>query len=171
MNIPIHKVNPKDKEYVDQLIVQSLRDSIFVLAQTRLVHWGINGPKFYQIHLLTEEIQDEMHKGVDEVAEHIRSINLMTPLAVDDLMSSRINQIDMSDPYDEEKLVLELSVVHDMLAGYFEELAKYSGMLGDELTQGLAVDRARKHKKYQWHLRSSLTYTISTEENVKESKS
>tara|TARA_B100000900_G_scaffold225827_1_gene191681 strand:- start:8415 stop:8927 length:513 start_codon:yes stop_codon:yes gene_type:complete len=170
MNIAIHDVNPKDREYVNQLIIQSLRDSIFVLEQTRLIHWGINGPKFYQIHLLTESIQNEMHVAVDTIAEHARSVNLMTPLAVDNLLSTRLNDVDMSDPYDEEKVILEYSVVHDMLASFFEELAKYAGMIGDDLTQGLAVDRARKHKTYQWHLRSSLTYKIS-EENVKESES
>ena len=51
-------VNPKDRAYVNDLVVQCLRDSIFVLETTRLVHWGLNGSKFYQIHLLTGDIQD-----------------------------------------------------------------------------------------------------------------
>ena len=50
--------------------------------QLRLVHWGLMGSKFYQIHLLTGDIQDEMHAGVDNIAEHARSINVMTPLGV-----------------------------------------------------------------------------------------
>ena len=35
-------VNPKDRAYVNDLVVQCLRDSIFVLETTRLVHWGIH---------------------------------------------------------------------------------------------------------------------------------
>ena len=163
-------VNPKDRSYVNDLVIQCLRDSMFVLETTRLVHWGLNGSKFYQIHLLTGDIQDEMHAGVDAIAEHARSINVMTPLRVDNLLGSRIQEIDLSNPYDEDKIILELSVVHDMLASLFEELAKYAGMISDDLTQDMAADRGREHKKHQWHLRSTLTYNYDTEEDVKQNE-
>ena len=61
-------VNPKDRSYVNDLVIQCLRDSMFVLETTRIVHWRIVGSKFYQIHLLTGDIQDEMHAGVDAIA-------------------------------------------------------------------------------------------------------
>ena len=163
-------VNSKDRKLVDDLVIQVLRDSMFVLETTRLVHWGLNGSKFYQVHLLTGDIQDEMHAGVDTIAEHARSINVMTPLRVDNLLGSRLQEIDMSNPYDEDKIILELSVVHDMLASLFEELAKYAGMIGDDLTQDMAADRGREHKKHQWHLRSTLTYKYETEEDVKQNE-
>ena len=76
----------------------------------------------------------------------------------------------MSNPYDEDKIILELSVVHDMLASLFEELAKYAGMIGDDLTQDMAADRGREHKKHQWHLRSTLTYNYETDEDVKQNE-
>jgi starvation-inducible DNA-binding protein len=163
-------VNSKDRKLVDDLVIQVLRDSMFVLETTRLVHWGLNGSKFYQVHLLTGDIQDEMHAGVDTIAEHARSINIMTPLSVNNLFSTRMQEIDMSNPYDEDKIILELSVVHDMLASLFEELAKYAGMIGDDLTQDMAADRGREHKKHQWHLRSTLTYKYETEEDVKQNE-
>ena len=159
-------VNPKDRKHVNDLVIQVLRDSMFVLEQTRLVHWGINGSKFYQIHLLTGDIQDEMHAGVDTIAEHARSINIMTPLSVTNLFSTRIQEINMSNPYDEDKIILELSVVHDMLASFFEELAKYAGMIGDDLTQDMAADRGREHKKHQWHLKATMTYKYETQTDV-----
>ena len=159
-------VNPKDRKLVNDLVIQVLRDSMFVLEQTRLVHWGINGSKFYQIHLLTGDIQDEMHAGVDTIAEHARSINIMTPLSVTNLFSTRIQEINMSNPYDEDKIILELSVVHDMLASFFEELAKYAGMIGDDLTQDMAADRGREHKKHQWHLKATMTYKYETQTDV-----
>ena len=131
---------------------------MFVLETTRLVHWGLNGSKFYQIHLLTGDIQDEMHAGVDAIAEHARSINVMTPSSVVDLLQSRIQDIDVSDPFDQDKIISDLSIAHDMLASFFEELAKYAGLIGDDLTQDLAVERGRVHKKNQWHLRATMTY-------------
>ena len=64
-------VNPKDAQLVNEHLVQCLRDSVMVQNQTQIVHWGLLGSKFYQIHLLTGDIQTEMVEGIDDVAEHI----------------------------------------------------------------------------------------------------
>ena len=169
----MNNINPKDAALVNEHLVQCLRDSVMVLHQTQLIHWGLLGSKFYQIHLLTGDIQTEMTEGIDNMAEHIRSINVMTPLGVENLLRTRMQEIDMSNPYDEDKIILELSVAHNVLAGLFEELAKYAGMIGDDLTQDLAVERGRVHKKNQWHLRATMTYMTNDKEStdVKEGKS
>ena len=169
----MNKVNPKDAQLVSDHLVQCLRDSVLVFNQTQLVHWGLLGSKFYQIHLLTGDIQTEMVEGIDNIAEHIRSVNLLTPISVADLLSSRIQDIDLKDPFDQDKIILDLSTAHDLLAGFFEELAKYSGMIGDDLTQDLAVERGRVHKKNQWHLRATMTYMTPNKErtDVEEGKS
>jgi len=169
----MNKVNPKDAQLVSDHLVQCLRDSVLVFNQTQLVHWGLLGSKFYQIHLLTGYIQTEMVEGIDNIAEHIRSVNLLTPISVADLLSSRIQDIDLTDPFDQDKIILDLSTAHDLLAGFFEELAKYSGMIGDDLTQDLAVERGRVHKKNQWHLRATMTYMTPNKErtDVEEGKS
>ena len=165
--------NPKDVQVVNEHLVQCLRDSVMVQNQTQVVHWSILGSKFYQIQLLTGDIQTEMVEGIDNIAEHIRSINVMTPASVVDLLSSRLKDIDVSDPFDQDKIILDLSTAHDMLASFFEELAKYAGMIGDDLTQDLAVERGRVHKKNQWHLRATMTYMTTNKErtDVEEGKS
>ena len=61
-----------------------------------------------------------------------------------------------------------MSVAHDVLANLLEELPKYAGMIGDDLTQDMAADRGREHKKHQWHLRSTLTYKYETQTDVNE---
>ena len=89
-------VNPKDAQLVNEHLVQCLRDSVMVQNQTQIVHWGLLGSKFYQIHLLTGDIQTEMIEGIDNIAEHIRSVNVMTPVSVADLLSSRIKDLDVT---------------------------------------------------------------------------
>ena len=165
--------NPKDAQLVNEHLVQCLRDSVMVQNQTQIVNWGLLGSKFYQIHLLTGDIQTEMVEGIDNIAEHIRSVNVMTPVNVGDLLSSRIKDLENFDPFDQDKLILDISNAHDMLAALFEELAKYAGMIGDDLTQDLAVERGRVHKKNQWHLRATMTYMTSNKErtDVEEGKS
>ena len=166
-------VNPKDAQLVNEHLVQCLRDSVMVQNQTQVVHWGLLGSKFYQIHLLTGDIQTEMVEGIDNIAEHIRSVNVMTPVSVGDLLSSRVKDLENFDPFDQDKLILDISNAHDMLAAAFEELAKYAGMIVDDLTQDLAVERGRVHKKNQWHLRATMTYMTPNKErtDVEEGKS
>jgi len=41
------------------------------------------GGKFYQIHLLTERIYQELEDGNDTIAEHIRSLDIATPKTVE----------------------------------------------------------------------------------------
>ena len=165
--------NPKGTQLVNEHLVQCLRDSVMVQNQTQIVHWGLLGSKFYQIHLLTGDIQSEMIKGIDDIAEYIRSINIMTPASVIDLLSSRIKDIDISDPFDQDKIILDLSIAHDMLSSCFEQLAKYADTIDDYLTQDLAVNRARVHKTNHWHLRATMTYMTSNKErtDVEEGKS
>ena len=97
----------------------------------------------------------------------------MTPVSVANLLSSRIKDIENFDPFDQDKLILDITTAHDMLAAAFEELAKYAGLVGDDLTQDLAVERGRIHKKNQWHLRATMTYMTSNKErtDVEEGKS
>ena len=47
-------VNPKDRSYVNDLVIQCLRDSMFVLETTRLVHWGLNGSNFSRSFILDD---------------------------------------------------------------------------------------------------------------------
>ena len=57
----------------------------------------------------------------------------MTPISVADIISTRIKDIDKYDPLDQDKLILDNSTAHDMLAAALVELAMFAGMFGDEI--------------------------------------
>ena len=156
-------VNPKDAQLVNEHLVQCLRDSVMVQNQTQVVHWGLLGSKFYQIHLLTGDIQTEMVEGIDNIAEHIRSINVMTPVSVVDLLSSRIKDIDITDPFDQDKIILDLSTAHDMLAGCFEELAMHVGIQISGFasqTRGPGLPRPGEPPAGRWGSPQCRTYSL-----------
>lgn len=139
-------------------LTQCLRDSIHVYHQTQLVHWNLMGGKFYQIHLLTERIYQEMEDGNDSIAEHIRSLDIATPKTVEDLIYSAMPEVCLDSCFNQEGIILQLATNHNLLAQKFEELAKMSEQIGDQLTLDLAVERGRVHKKNQWLLKSNLEY-------------
>ena len=138
-------------------LTQCLRDSIHVYHQTQLVHWNLMGAKFYQMHLLTERIYQEMEDGNDTIAEHIRSLDIATPKTVEDLVYSAMPEVCLDSCFNQEGIILQLATNHNLLARKFEELAKMSEQIGDQLTLDLGVERGRVHKKNQWLLKANLS--------------
>jgi starvation-inducible DNA-binding protein len=116
------------------------------------------GGKFYQLHLLTQRIYQEMEEGNDTIAEHIRSLDIATPKTVTDLVYSTMPEIPLESCFNQEAIILQLATNHNLLAGQFEELIKMSEQIGDQLTLDLGVERGRVHKKTQWLLKSNLDF-------------
>lgn len=139
-------------------LVQSLRDSMHLYQQTLLVHWNLMGGKFYSIHKLTQDIYKNMQEGNDTIAEHIRSLGIATPKTVEDLTYSTLPAIPLENCFNQEGIIAQLSTNHNTLAISFEDLARMSEEIGDQLTLDLAVERGRAHKKFQWLLKATLDY-------------
>lgn len=137
-------------------LVQCLRDSMHLYQQTLLVHWGLMGGKFYQIHTLTQMIYEEMADGLDVIAEHIRSLDIATPKTVEDLTYSNLPAVPLEDCFKQERIISQLATNHNSLADRFQELATMAEALDDQLTLDLAVERGRVHKKFQWLLKANL---------------
>jgi len=115
------------------------------------------GEKFYQLHLLTERIYKELEEGIDTIAEHLRSLDIATPKTVEDLVYSTMPVVPLENCFNQDTIILKLATNHNLLAVKFEELAKMSEQIGDQLTLDLSVERGRTHKKNQWLLKANLS--------------
>ena len=147
------KMDPKSTCYCH--LVQLLRDTSYLLNQTYIVHWNIMGGKFYSIHKLTQEIYEEMQGGLDTIAEHLRSLDISTPMSVEDLNNSVMQPIPDSC-FDQDGMIRALAVNNNSLAESFHLLAQEAEAMQDQFTLDLAVERGRAHKKFQWLLKSTL---------------
>lgn len=136
-------------------LVQLLRDTSYLLNQTYIVHWNLMGSKFYSIHKLTQEIYEELQGGLDVIAEHIRSLDISTPLSVEDLNRSMIEEVP-TNCFDQDGMIRTLAVNNNALAESFNLLAEEAEAMKDQLTLDLAIERGRAHKKFQWLLKSNL---------------
>lgn len=147
------KMDPKSACYCH--LVQLLRDTSYLLNQTYIVHWNLMGSKFYSIHKLTQEIYEELQDGLDVIAEHIRSLDISTPLSVEDLNRSMIEEVP-TNCFDQDGMIRTLAVNNNTLAESFNLLAEEAEAMKDQLTLDLAIERGRVHKKFQWLLKSNL---------------
>jgi starvation-inducible DNA-binding protein len=136
-------------------LVQLLRDTSYLLNQTYIVHWNLMGGKFYSIHKLTQKIYEEMQDGLDAIAEHLRSLDISTPMTVEDLNNAVMQPIPESC-FDQDGMIRALAVNNNSLAESFNLLAEEAEAMKDQLTLDLAIERGRVHKKFQWLLKSNL---------------
>lgn len=136
-------------------LVQLLRDTSYLLNQTYIVHWNMMGDKFYSIHKLTKKIYEEMQEGLDVIAEHIRSLDISTPMSVEDLNNSVMMPLPESC-FDQDGMISALARNQNALAESFNLLAEEAEAMKDQLTLDLAIERGRVHKKFQWLLKSNL---------------
>lgn len=150
------KVTPDMKQSCYCNLIQSLRDTSYLLNQTYIVHWNVMGSKFYALHKLTKKIYEEMQEGLDTIAEHIRSMDIKTPTSVEDLNKSIMLSLP-EDCFDQEGMIAILAQNYNSLANNFIVLAEEAEKINDQLTLDLCVERARANKKQQWLLKSNLT--------------
>ena len=155
MVIKVAKVKMDSKSTCYCHLVQLLRDTSYLLNQTYIVHWNLMGGKFYSIHKLTQEIYEEMQDGLDVIAEHLRSLDISTPMTVEDLNNAVMQPIPESC-FDQDGMIRALAVNHNSLAESFNLLAEEAEAMQDQLTLDLAIERGRVHKKFQWLLKSNL---------------
>ena len=136
-------------------LVQLLRDTSYLLNQTYIVHWNLMGGKFYSIHKLTQEIYEELQDGLDVIGEHLRSLDIATPMTVEDLNKALMEPIPESC-FDQDGMIRALAINNNSLAESFNLLAEEAEAMKDQLTLDLAIERGRVHKKFQWLLKSNL---------------
>ena len=147
------KMDPKTTCYCH--LVQLLRDTSYLLNQTYIVHWNVMGSKFYAIHKLTQDSYEELQEALDVIAEHIRSLDISTPMTVEDLNRSSMEAVP-TDYADQDGMIRALAINNNLIADSFNLLAEEAEAMGDQLTLDLAVERGRAHKKFQWLLKSNL---------------
>ncbi len=155
MVIKMAKVKIDSKSTCYCHLVQLLRDTSYLLNQTYIVHWNLMGGKFYSIHKLTQKIYEEMQDGLDAIAEHLRSLDISTPMTVEDLNNAVMQPIPESC-FDQDGMIRALAVNNNSLAESFNLLAEEAEAMQDQLTLDLAIERGRVHKKFQWLLKSNL---------------
>lgn len=132
------KMDPKATCYCH--LVQLLRDTSYLLNQTYIVHWNVMGSKFYAIHKLTQKSYEELQEGLDVIAEHIRSLDISTPMTVEDLNRSSMELIPQ-DYSDQDGMIRTLAINNNLIADSFNLLAEEAEKIGDQLTLDLAVER------------------------------
>lgn len=140
-------------QYIKQ--VQELFASEFAFyLKTANFHWNVEGPNFYEYHLLFERIYLEVLESIDLFAEELRALKSYVPASFNIL-----NELSMVSGQDSVPntlgMALELLADSDMLAEQFTKAFTLAEQMGDVGLSNFLADRQDQHKKHSWMLRST----------------
>ncbi|MGD8853395.1 MAG: Dps family protein [Gammaproteobacteria bacterium] len=130
-----------------------LADSYTLYLQTHNFHWNVTGPQFRELHLMFEEHYTELATAVDEIAERIRTLDVVAPGTYKAFAAlSSIEEVE-GVPAAKEMVGI-LMRGHEQVVKTCRDVLAAAQEAGDESTAALVSDRMRVHEKTAWMLRA-----------------
>lgn len=119
-------------------------------------HWNIEGPLFYEHHLLLERIYTEVFENaIDQFAEHLRALGIYAPASL--AKFSMLSKVEDENAIPEwSSMIQELLTDSDRMAEIFRITFDMAEQHGDHGLSNFLADRQDAHKKHSWMLRASL---------------
>ncbi len=132
-----------------------LADSYTLYLQTHNFHWNVTGPQFRELHLMFEEHYTELATAVDDIAERIRTLDVVAPGTYKAFAAlSSIEEVE--DIPSARDMVDILTKSHEQVVKTCRIVLKQAQEADDESTASLVSDRMVVHEKTAWMLRATL---------------
>ncbi|EAQ98415.1 Dps family protein [Congregibacter litoralis] len=146
-------INEADRLSIADGLKVLLADSYTLYLQTHNFHWNVTGPQFRELHLMFEEHYNELALAVDEIAERIRTLDVVAPGTYKAFAElSNIKEVDGVPPASE--MIRILTQGHEQIVKTCREVLVKAQSADDESSAALVSDRMRVHEKTAWMLRA-----------------
>lgn len=144
----------KDVAPVVAALKQSLADTYRLLFKTHACHWNVEGPMFHTIHVLTEEQYNDLFAAADEIAERIRALGQLAPMAMSEIIEASVVK-DFAKAPSAQAMVEGLAKDHGAIARRLHALIDVAEKQSDPVTADLATGRLAFHEKAAWMLHAT----------------
>ena len=143
----------RDVAPIADALADVLADTYCLMFKTHACHWNVEGPLFFSIHKLSEEQYEDLFAASDELAERIRALGKITPMALNEIVKrSVIDDLTGNPPAGE--MCEMLASDHERIAHRLHALIKIAGQHKDPVTEDLATQRSAFHEQAAWMLRA-----------------
>lgn len=150
------EIPAEKREALCELLNGHLADTFDLFSQVKQAHWNVKGKDFYQLHLLFDEIAEELEGFVDLIAERVTSLGGYatgtTRMAAE---SSRIPEYP-TDAIDGPEHVEALTERFGIYCASVREAVDESDKLGDPSTADLYTEISRVVDKRLWFLEAHI---------------
>ncbi len=144
------------RSQVIELLNQTLATSTDLKTQVKQAHWNVKGKDFYQLHLLFDEIADEVEAHIDLLAERITTLGgeaLGTARTAAQRSELPEYPLGMKDGMEHVTTLADRLAIH---AKALRQNIDKTEELGDMDTNDLYVEISRTIDKRLWFLEAHL---------------
>jgi len=131
-----------------------LADTSIVYFKTHGYHWNVEGPNFYNLHIMFEKFYIKLWKSTDEIAERIRSLGEKTPPSYVELLAHGTIKEAETAPAG-HIMVKALRDDYLALAKKARDVCSFADVHGDVVTTDIMTKQATFLEKAAWMLQSS----------------
>ena len=142
-----------DERFINQLKIAFASQYAFALKAQNF-HWNVEGSDFYQLHLLFENIYDEVYGAVDAFAENIRKIKAYTPASLS-RFSTLTEVNDETGILEPQAMVAELLADAEKMQEIMKVVFQEAEDRGEHGLSNFLADRQDAFAKHAWFLRST----------------
>lgn len=148
-------IKRKDREAVAEALAKLLADTYSLYLKTHSFHWNVTGPKFNDLHQMFETHYTEMWTAADEIAERIRTLDVISPGSYSQFAALTSIKEESGAP-DADTMLAQLLEGHETLAASARAAFDVADDADDEGSADIATQRMQVHEKTAWMLRSML---------------
>lgn len=148
-------IKTKDREAVGAALQQVLIDTYTLRLKTQSHHWNVRGMHFGSLHELFEQQYTELEAAIDEIAERIRIVGVLTEGRFQEY-AKRTRVEDGAPDASAEEMLRDLVKGNERVIGAIREALPVAQKAEDEGSFDLMVERLQAHEKAAWMLRSHL---------------
>jgi starvation-inducible DNA-binding protein len=140
-------------KFVNQLKIAFASQYAFAIKAQNF-HWNVEGPDFYQLHNLFEDIYGEVYGAVDAFAENIRKIKSYTPASLErfSALSAVSDEVEVLAP---QAMVAELLRDAEKMQEIMKVLFTEAEARGENGLSNFLADRQDAFAKHAWFLRAT----------------
>jgi starvation-inducible DNA-binding protein len=136
-----------------ELMKRAFADTFAMYLKTHNYHWNVEGPDYYQYHILFETIYTEVYGAVDPFAEEIRALDSYAPGSLRRIAELTNIEDDLIIPTAQE-MVRKLADANANVIIILKLARDSADALGQNGLVNFLEDRLDNHKKHAWFLRS-----------------
>lgn len=140
-------------KFINQLKIAFASQYAFAIKAQNF-HWNVEGPDFYQLHKLFEDIYDEVYGSIDDFAENIRKVKGYTPASLE-RFSALSTVDDETSVLDPQAMVQELLRDAEKMQEVMKHLFAQSESLREHGLSDFLAGRQDAFAKHAWFLRAT----------------
>jgi starvation-inducible DNA-binding protein len=142
------------EELIQKLKV-AMADTVAFRLKTQQYHWNVEGPDFYEYHLLFQRIYEEVYGAIDTFGEQIRTLDAYAPLSarrIVELTNIADTEVALNPLEMVRVLYTDNNTVLNTLFDTYKNAEKFNELGLSNFLQ----DRLTAHKTHLYLLRSVL---------------